>query len=111
MVVSKTSCLYGLPAHGNKDILNLSKNIYFIIPLLPQCPLTYSFAQQSDVRRTIWDEGVEERLGGSSDSCFRVIWRAEGWEHCKLGDVGRIRMLFWSCYLYHFLPVTHQEMK
>lgn len=67
--------------------------------------VTYSFAQQSDVWCTIWDQGVEERLGGCSDSCLRVIWRAEGWEDCKPGDVRWIGMLFRSCDLYHFLPV------
>lgn len=73
------------------------------------CSLTHSFAHQSDVRRTIWDQGVKERLEGRSDSCFRVIRQAEGWEHCKLRDVGCIGMLFWSCNLDHFLPIRGTE--
>lgn len=96
--VSKISCLYGLPVHGNKDILNLPGNIYYIVPSYHNL-LTFSFVQQSHIWCTIWDQRVEESLGGSSDSCFRVVWRAERWEHCKLGDVGCIGMLFWGCNL------------
>lgn len=74
------------------------------------CSLTLGFAHQRDLRCTVWDQGAQERLEGRSDSRLRVIWRAEGGEECKLGYVGCIRMWFWSCSLYHFLPRGREKL-
>lgn len=65
---------------------------------------TLCFADQGDVWRTIRNQGAGETLAGSSESCLRVIWGTRGGEHCELGDVGCIGVLFWSRNLYHFLP-------